>query len=115
VSNDNGFAPGEAGAVLLDGTKVLVSDQSQASVVYDGCVVLLDKPVLYTVNSETGCEMGGKGITAVIQPTADLAVDPYAPGIAGLPVPALLLGTAVVATTAVVLLSKNKNRPVSGP
>jgi hypothetical protein len=72
VSSDDGLLPGYVGTPLTDGTQVLVSEQSQASIVYRDCEVLLDRPVIYTVDTAGGCENGLLGISAMIEPTAGL-------------------------------------------
>ena len=118
VNAGEGFVPAAADMVLKAGDRIFVGEQSLATLSYEACAVLLDKPTVVTVTAEGGC----KASTSV-QPVADVYVPPAAvapgvagTGLAGIP-PAVLLTTAgIVGVTCVVACKKlfgNRENSVS--
>lgn len=104
VNSGEGFVQATANMVLKASDRVFVGEQSLATVSYQSCAVLLDKPTVVEITADGGCNAATS-----IQPVADV----YDPS-AGAPVaaaagiaPILLLSTAaVVGVTCVVACNK---------
>jgi hypothetical protein len=57
VNSGKGFVPAAADMVLKAGDRVFVGEQSFATLSYEECAALLDKPAVVTVTSEVGCNV----------------------------------------------------------
>ncbi len=80
VSAGSGFAPALQNVVLKPGDRVLVGNNSFATLSFKTCDVALTEPTVFTVSDVAPCD------AAVIQPVADLpGGGAYPPGGAGVP------------------------------
>lgn len=118
VNAGEGFVPAAADMVLKVGDRVFVGEQSLATLSYEKCAVLLDKPAVVTVSADGGCS-----VATSVQPVADVyypsgtpgAAAP-APALAGLPLVLLTAGPILAVTCAVACnkLFKDNENGLSG-
>ena len=106
VNTGKGFVPAEAGLVLGAGAKVMIGEDSFATLTFDNCAVSLDKPTVFTVKAEA-CQAGAQ----TISPVADVAADDD--GAALLPLLLLGGGAAAVGVGILVLTDDDDNVPVT--
>jgi hypothetical protein len=67
VNLGEGFVPAVLDMGLKAGDRVFVGEQSLATVSYEGCAVVLDKPAVISIKADGGCD-----VATSIQPVADL-------------------------------------------
>jgi hypothetical protein len=112
VNKGKGFSPVVGDVQLNAGDRILVGEDSFATISYADCAVSLAKPTVFTVAKAAPCVEGQKSAMidgVMVSPVADLP-DPVA---AALPWPALLLiGGAAAVVTVIVL---DKKGPASNP
>ncbi len=121
VNQGKGFFPVSGPLALKVGDKIMVGEQSFATVSYNECSVALSSPTVFSVGEKAPCAKG-QNMAAVdgafIAPTAD--IDPGCSGMAcGTPalLPLLLVGGAAATVGVIVVASKkHHNSPaVSAP
>jgi hypothetical protein len=116
VNKGKGFAP-VAGSVQLNaGDRILVGEDSFATISYAECAVSLAKPTVFTVAKAAPCVAGQVGTVVdgvMVSPVADVPSTYAAP----LPWPAILLigGGAAVVTVIAVSTKGKKGTPASPP
>ncbi len=107
MNKGDGLVSGKAGAVLVDGDRIVTLDKSGARIVFpDGCGVTLEENMIFVINSQLGCKAAP---VATNQPAAQ-----------GLTTPTqgMILGTAYVGGGALIgnsIFNNNRhdNRPIS--
>jgi hypothetical protein len=99
INKGEGFVPAVSSVELSAGDKILVGEGGFVDVAYDKCTVSLAKPMVHSIAKVAPCDQ------AVISPVADLEA-PFAAGFGGLPLPLILVGTAVVAGGGYLLVTK---------
>jgi hypothetical protein len=105
VNQGEGFVPVAGSIELNAGDRVMVGDDSFATVTYADCSVSLSKPTVMAVSAEANCS------DVVITPTADVPVA------AGYPILPIVAVTAV-AVGGIILIAdpfKNKKNGTSAP
>ena len=107
MNKGDGLVSGKAGAVLVDGDRIVTLDKSGARIVFpDGCGVTLEENMIFVINSQLGCK------------AAPVATNQAAaPGLTT-PTQGLILGTAYVGGGALIgnsIFNNNRhdNRPIS--
>ncbi len=104
VNSGKGFVPVKGSFALGAGDKVLVGENSFATISYAECAVSLSKPTVFSVTKTAPCLAGEKSALAegvFIAPVADAGGDTY---VAPFPWPLVLLivggGTAIACAVA---------------
>jgi hypothetical protein len=117
VNKGEGFVPVAGSFALQAGDKVLVGENSFATISYKECAVSLSKETVFKVTKAAPCLTGEKAAAAegvFITPTAD----PYVAA-APFPWPVILLvgvgGTAIACAVACNDIFNDKDKGVSGP
>lgn len=105
VSTGNGFVPATQNVALKAGDKVLVGEQSFATLNYKACNTALTTPGVVTIGAVAPCEQ------ANVSPVADAAMpeDNHFP----MMLPLLLVGGAGI--VGIIALTNDNEEPVSTP
>jgi hypothetical protein len=111
VNKGDGFKSVVGAIELNTGDRVMVGEDSFATLTYSECAVSLAKPGVVAISDVAPCDV-------VVTPTADYVAP--AGGVAGLPIPLLVIGTAAVVGTVILVAEPFKKKksspgPVSPP
>ena len=82
VNHGKGFVAVTGAADLNIGDRIMIGDQSFATVSFAGCTVSLSEPTVFTVTKNAPCAAGQQAAVvegAIVSPTADLYVPPIFP------------------------------------
>jgi hypothetical protein len=112
VNNGNGFEPVVGSLSLNVGDRVMVGDNSFATVSFSECTVSFSKPTVFVVADAAPCASGKSKLdeaSVIVTPTADSTY------VAPFPIGLVLLGTAAAATTVFIAVKvlDDKNESLS--
>ena len=112
VNRGQGFVALSGKMALSTGDKLMVGENSFAVLSYAECAVSLSSPTVLTVAQKAPCVDGASADAVVVQPVADVAMEP-APYF---PLPLILLGVGAVTVGVVVVTGVlDSNNSISGP
>lgn len=106
INHGKGFEPAAPNTALRVGDRVMVGQESLATISFEECQISLERPTVFTVTNKAPCSGGAPSIT----PTA------FSP--AAVPLPVMIIGTGVVVGGTYILVKEvfhKNNRSVSAP